>query len=263
MVYHQIDCMQWRDTCIVNGQAGHRRGTEPPLAERVAARLRDLIVQDELKPGERIRERELAERLAVSRTPLREALKGLAAEGLVELSPNRSATVANPEPQEIRDLLEVMGGIEGLAGELAAARARDEEIAEIRALHHEMLAAWARKDRLAYFKVNQAIHGAIVSAAANPALEDVHRRVNARLYRVRYRSNLRNTRWHTAIEEHESILEALEARDAKRLAGIMRAHLGSTWAKVSEIDGPAPDSTTAAVPARTAMREPESDKDGR
>ena len=88
----------------MNGQVGHRRVTEPPLTERVAARLRDLIVQDELKPGERIRERELAERLAVSRTPLREALKGLAAEGLVELSPNRSATVANPEPQEIRDL---------------------------------------------------------------------------------------------------------------------------------------------------------------
>ena len=236
---------------------------EPPLAELVAARLRDLIVQDELQPGERIRERELAERLSVSRTPLREALKGLAAEGLVELSPNRSATVANPAPQAIRDLLEVLGGIEALAGELAATRAGDEEIAEIRALHHEMLAAYAREDRLAYFKANQAIHGAIVSAAANPALADVHRRLNARLYRVRYRSNLRNTRWHTAIEEHESILEALEARDAKRLAAIMRAHLGSTWAKVSEIDGAAADAESAAVPARTPMHESESYKDGR
>ena len=66
-----------------------------------------------------------------------------------------------------------------------------------------------------------------------------------------------------AVEEHESILEALEARDAKRLAGIIRAHLGSTWAKVSEIDGPAPDSTTAAIPARTAMHEHESYKDAR
>ena len=248
MVYHQIECLQSRGLSIVNGQAESHRIPEPPLAERVAARLRDLIVQDELKPGERIRERELAESLSVSRTPLREALKGLAAEGLVELSPNRSATVANPQPRAIRDLLEVLGGIEALAGELAATRARDEEIAEIRALHHEMLAAYARKDRLGYFKVNQSIHGAIVSAAANPALEDVHRRINARLYRVRYRSNLRNTRWHTAIEEHESILAALEARDAPRLAATMRAHLGSTWAKVSEIDGAAQDAATPEQP---------------
>ena len=93
-----------------------------------------------------------------------------------------------------------------------------------------------------------------MSAAANPALEDIHRRVNARLYRVRYRSNLRNTRWHTAIEEHESILEALEARDAKRLAGIMRAHLGSTWAKVSEIDGPAQGAATREQPGRMVRR---------
>lgn len=263
LVYHEFDYLYSRDTSIVNGQVGNRRVAEPPLTERVTARLRDLIVQDELKPGERIRERELAERLAVSRTPLREALKGLAAEGLVELSPNRSATVANPEPQEIRDLLEVLGGIEGLAGELAAARAGEDEIAEIRALHHEMLAAYSRKDRLAYFKANQAIHGAIVAAGANPALVDVHRRLNARLYRVRYRSNLRNTRWHTAIEEHEAILEALEARDSRRLADTMRAHLGSTWAKVSEIDGPAPDSTTASVPVHTAMQGPEPDTDAR
>lgn len=243
----------------MNEQAEYRPRPEPPLAERVATRLRDLIVQDELKPGERIRERELAERLAVSRTPLREALKGLAAEGLVELSPNRGATVADPTLREIRDLLEVLGGIEGLAGELAATRAGNEELAEIRALHHEMLAAYARKDRLAYFKVNQAIHGAVVAASANSALQDVHRRLNARLYRVRYRSNLRNTRWHTAIEEHDSMLEALETRDAKRLAAIMRAHLGSTWAKVSELDGPGADGEGAAVPEPDRARGPDPD----
>lgn len=209
----------------------------PPLTSHVAARLRDLIIQDVLKPGEQVRERELAEQLAVSRTPLREALKILAAEGLIVLSPNRSAVVADPSPQEVHDLLEVLGGIEALAGELAAERARDEEIAEIRALHYEMLAAYARQDRLEYFKVNQLIHRAIVRASANPSLVDVHARLNARLYRVRYRSNLLNTRWHTAIEEHESILEALAARDGQTLSRVLRAHLGSTWAKVSGING--------------------------
>lgn len=214
-----------------------QRAATLPLTQQVATKLRDLIVQDELKAGERIRERDLAERLAVSRTPLREALKVLATEGLIELSPHRGAVVADPDLEKIRDLLELLGGIEALAGELAAARASDEEIGEIRALHYEMLAAYARKDRLEYFKANQAIHAAIVAACGNSAITDEHKRINARLYRVRYRSNLRNKNWHTAVDEHGEILEALEKRDSDRLSKILRAHLGSTWAKVSELAG--------------------------
>ncbi len=218
-----------------SAETGGQSPAPLPLTQRVANKLRDLIVQDELKAGERIRERDLAERLAVSRTPLREALKVLATEGLIELSPHRGAVVADPDLKEIRDLLELLGGIEALAGELAAVRASDEEIGEIRALHYEMLAAYARKDRLEYFKANQAIHAAIVAACGNPAIADEHRRINAQLYRVRYRSNLRNENWHTALDEHGEILEALEKRDSDKLSKILRSHLGSTWEKVSEL----------------------------
>lgn len=123
---------------------------------------------------------------------------------------------------EIRDLLELLGGTEALAG-------------EIRALHYEMLAAYARKDRLEYFKANQAIHAAIVAACSNPAIADEHRRINAQLYRERYRSNLRNENRHTALDEHGEILDALEKRDSDKLSKILRAHLGSTWEKVSEL----------------------------
>ena len=101
-------------------------------------------------------------------------------------------------------------------------------------LHFEMLAAFERQDRLAYFKLNQAIHRAIVAAAHNAPLAEMHALLNARLYRVRYQSNLNNAKWHSAIEEHEQILGALTARDGAALARILRAHLGSTWAKVSE-----------------------------
>lgn len=204
-----------------------------PLTQQVAAAVRDMIIQDELRPGERVRERELTERLNVSRTPLREALKLLAAEGLLELLPNRGAIVADPAPEQVRDRLELLGVLEGLAGEWAAKRASNEEIAEIRALHFEMLAAYSRQDRLAYFKLNQAIHAAIVKASLSKDLIDLHGRVNAQVYRIRYRSNLRNQKWHTAVEEHENILKALEARDAERLGAILRNHLGSTWIKVN------------------------------
>ncbi len=204
-----------------------------PLTQQVAAAVRDMIIQDELRPGERVRERELTERLNVSRTPLREALKLLAAEGLLDLPPNRGAIVADPDPEQVRDRLEILGVLEGLAGEWAAKRASETEIDEIRALHFEMLAAYSRKDRLTYFKLNQAIHSAIVQASRSKDLIELHARVNAQVYRIRYRSNLKNQKWHTAIEEHESILRALEARDAERLGSILRNHLGSTWVKVN------------------------------
>ena len=209
---------------------------EPPLrtrAETVAEQLRDMIAQNELPPGARIRERALGEAFQVSRTPMREALRILAAERLVVLLPNRGAVVCDPSPKEIRDLLSVLASLEALAGEQAAAGASDAEIAEIRALHFEMLAAFERKDRLAYFKLNQAIHRAIVAASHNAALVELHAQTNARLYRVRYQSNLNNAKWHTAIEEHEEILAALTSRDEAALAKILRRHLGSTWAKVS------------------------------
>jgi DNA-binding GntR family transcriptional regulator len=119
-----------------------------PLTRRVAAQIRDMIIEDRIQPGERIRERPLAETLNVSRTPLREALKLLEREKLIELRPNRGAVVTDPPADEIRGLLEVLGALEGLAGQLAAMQGTDQQIAEIRALHYEMLAAYTRKDKL-------------------------------------------------------------------------------------------------------------------
>ena len=223
-------------------------GEPRPLTRQVADRIRDMIIQDELKAGERIRERDLAERLSVSRTPMRESLKILESEGLVEILPNRGAVVADPGLEQIHDMLRVLAVLESLAGELACDRATDAEIAEVRALHFEMLAAFARSDRMSYFKCNQRIHLAIVAASKNRSLIATHARINAQLYRARYRSNLENRRWHTAIEEHEEILARLEARDRNGLAAIMKSHLGSTWAKLAEVDVSDPESSDSLSP---------------
>ncbi len=212
--------------------------TRLPLTNQVAASIRDMIIQNVFKPGERIRERQLSEELNVSRTPLREALKILEGEKLVALLPNRGAVVANPAPQEVLELLQVLGALESLGGRLAAENATSEEISEIRALHFEMLAAYSRKDRLAYFKLNQKIHLSIISASRSAALIETHAHFNARLYRVRYRSNEQNTKWNEAIGEHEEIIAALEARDGEALADCLSKHLGNTWTKVSAEDYP-------------------------
>ena len=226
--------------------------TLPTLPDKVAGLLRDMIVQDVLVPGQRIRERSLAEQLEVSRTPLREAMKVLATEGLVELSPNKGALVAKPSPREVQDMLQVLGVLEGLAGELACAQASQDQIDEIQALHYEMLASYARKDRLGYFKLNQKIHQAIVAASGNVSLIETHARLNARLYRFRFQSNLRSTTWPTAIAEHETILGALMRRDGAALSLLMRDHLGSTWEKVSRImaEDRAPGADAEAVTVR-------------
>ena len=206
------------------------------LVSQVASKLRDMIIQDHLKPGTRIRERQLSELLNVSRTPLREAIRILVSERLVHSLPNRGAVVASPDMQEVRQLLEVLGTLEALGGQLAAEFASNERIEEILALHHEMLSAFYRKDKLAYFKLNQAIHKSIVAAGGNAVLVDTHAQLNARLYRIRYISNQRDDRWHEAVAQHEQIADALKARDAARLTTLMRDHIGHTWVKVNSVE---------------------------
>lgn len=200
-----------------------------PLAAQVVERLRDLIVTEELAPGAPLRERALAERLGVSRTPLRDALKALAAEGLVTIEPKRGAVVAALSEATVAEKLDVLAALEGFAGERAAEQATEAEVAEVRALHHELLAAFERRDRTAYFHLNQAIHRALVAAARNATLSALHGQLNSQLYAYRWRGSADLTLWTTAIAEHAQLVELLTRRDAAGLSAALRAHVGSTW----------------------------------
>jgi DNA-binding GntR family transcriptional regulator len=195
-------------------------------------RLRDLIVEDEMPSGTRLNERQLCERLGISRTPLREALKVLAADGLVELLPNRGARVAPLDEKAVEDMFQVMGALEALAGTLACARIAEAELAEIAALHYEMLAQYTRRRLPEYFRLNQAIHGAIVAAARNPVLSATYQNLADRLRRARYAANLSDERWRQAVTEHEAILAALQARDGATIATLLDRHLRNKSAVV-------------------------------
>jgi DNA-binding GntR family transcriptional regulator len=201
---------------------GSRRAN---LHETVVGQLRDIIVEGILAPGARIAERQLCESLGVSRTPLREALKVLASEGLVELLPNRGARVARLDDSDIENMFQVMGALEALAGSLACTQISEAELAEIAALHYEMLAQYMRRDLPGYFRLNQAIHAAIVAAARNPILAATYQSLAARIRRARYFANLSDERWQHAVAEHEAILQTLQARDGPRLARLLEAHL--------------------------------------
>ena len=212
--------------------AVERRIERRPLHEGVIDQLRDRIVQGELEPGARLNERVLCDQLGISRTPLREAIKMLATEGLVELLPNRGAIVTPLKAANIADTLAVMGTLESLAGELACANASEAEIAEIRALHFEMLAHHARGELAGYFRYNQLIHMKLIEASGNPVLTNTYRQLNANVRRARYMANLSRERWDAAVREHEEILAALSTRDAPRLKKLLAEHLAHKVASV-------------------------------
>jgi len=196
------------------------------LHGQVTQRLRQMLVEGHIAPGAKLNERELCEELNVSRTPLREAIKTLAAEGLVELLPNRGAIAVELGEADILNTFEVMAGLEGLSGELAAQRIGAEALAEIKALHFEMKAAYMRRDLSNYYRLNAAIHRAINTAAGNPVLTATYNQVNARLQALRFRSNQDGEKWQRAMEEHDRMVDALERRDSAALRAELVAHLG-------------------------------------
>ena len=196
-----------------------------PLHEEVAERLRQMITEGRLKQGEKLNERILAEQLAVSRTPLREAIKMLAAERLVSLLPHRGAVVARLERATVVHLFELMAALEGLSGELAALRCEPEALAEITATHFDMLAAHARRDLPTYYQCNREIHRSINRAAANPELSETYDAVNSRIQALRFRSNFNQDKWDSAVIEHQAMLKALTARDGAQLRQLLETHL--------------------------------------
>jgi DNA-binding GntR family transcriptional regulator len=195
------------------------------LHQEVAVRLRQRIVEGHLAPGAKLNERELSELLQVSRTPLREAIKMLAAEGLVALLPNRGAVVVQLSEQDVADAFEVIAGLEGQSGELAAQRIDVAQLAEIRALHYEMLAAFTRRDLATYYRLNALIHTHINAAAGSRVLTQTWANLNARLQALRFRSNFDEAKWQRAMQEHDRMIELLADRDAAGLRALMTAHL--------------------------------------
>jgi DNA-binding GntR family transcriptional regulator len=195
------------------------------LHTAVVAQMQRMIVEAVLPPGARLNERLLCDQLGVSRTPLREAFMVLAAKGLVSLLPNRGAVVLQLSTKDIAETFETISGLEAMSGELACERITNEEVNEIRALHFEMLACHALRDLPGYYRLNQKIHDSINSAARNDVLRQTYTTINSRLQALRFRSNFDRAKWDTAVREHSEMIEALDARDGRRLAGILKVHV--------------------------------------
>lgn len=215
---------------LLGGDLIPRRSLHDELTER----LRRLITNGNLSPGQKIPEKELCQQFGVSRTPLREALKVLASEGMVALRPNRGAMVRMLTLQELEEVFPVMGALEALSGEIACRHITDVEVKAIGRMHRAMVEHWRRGDRTNYFHLNQRIHEAILEATRNETLKAIYRGLSGRLLSARYTANMSRERWAQAVEEHEAILGALAARDGMRLSEILKSHLANKLATVKE-----------------------------
>ena len=209
-----------------------------PVHGDVVARLRDLIVAGEFAEDEHLSERMLCERLQVSRSPMREALKAIAAEGLIVFQPNKGARVAKISVEELRDTFKVVEVLEIYAAVEACRRASEVRIAEIGELHFRMLKFHAMRDHSGYFNLNMQVHEKIVEAADNPVLLALYRQANARIRRFRYFSHQRlhaetggirldEQSFNSSIQDHEKIFQALRMRDEEGIRALIHEHYSS------------------------------------
>ncbi len=195
------------------------------LHDGVAARLRTMVFDRELAPGEFIDELALAQAWQISRTPLREALKVLAAEGIVELVPRRGARVVELTDADAEQLFPVMAMLEGRCALEATQRAGDEDLLHLRRLHDQLERHAAAKDIDGYYRANHAFHSFVQQLAANRWLDRVSTDLRRFMRLWRGRQLQLKGRIEASINEHRVLLDAIVQRDAPRAERAMHDHL--------------------------------------
>lgn len=198
---------------------------EDSLEERAYQAVKKAIIDLELKPGTKISQNEWAERLAISRTPVREALKRLFIEGFVTLDASREWRVYELDLDAVRKLYELKEGIEGMMARLAAVRMTGEKTAELEAVIARMAVAVAADDKPAFRREDSKLHAVIEALADNPYLAAASARANEMLARLRREKLSLPGRIARSLEENRRIVEALAARDPDAAERAQHAHL--------------------------------------
>lgn len=205
-----------------------------PLSIQVTKKIEDDIVFGNLPPGTKLDEQELCDRYNVSRTPVREALKLLAADGLVEIRPRRGAIVPKIEPLVLCEMFEVMAELEGMCGRLAARRIQAQEKENLIKLHHNCKQYVLAEDSESYYEENKNFHFAIYHASHNSFLIEQASSLHKRLHPYR-RLQLRvHNRMPQSYAEHEALLQAILDGDDILAEQLLKAHVSIQGAKFTD-----------------------------
>ncbi len=185
-----------------------------PLSGRAVARIRDMIIRGQLVPRSRVSEKDLCEAFGISRTPLREALKVLASEGLVELLPRRGARISAIDLDRLREQFEAVALIEANAARRLCETGAAEQIRDLRVIHDALATAHRSNDPARYYVSNEQFHRSIVVLAGNQTLADIHADLIVHLHRARNVALSRSDVDVSFAHAHDEIIEAIERRDA-------------------------------------------------
>lgn len=210
-----------------------------PLARLVHKEILAGILSGDLQLGEKISDSALAEKLGVSRMPVREALRELESSGLVEARKHTGVFVRMPSPREISELYELRAALDALAGRKVAAAPPSDLLDQLIACNETMAAAVEQKDVLAYYRGNLDFHWNIVSAAGNRELASMYRGLVQRVHAARIKSLSSDVAMMASFQDHRDIVEAIRARDPHRCASLMSAHVGRAIARLQP-DTPTP-----------------------
>ena len=202
---------------------------------QVADYLKSMIISGELKSGERINESAMSVSLKVSRTPLREAIKILQAEGLIQIRPNRGAWVQEQSLQDVSDTIALIVGLEWMSADATCENMDISDISKLESMQADMVKAFKAHNLMDYFKLNQKIHQMIIDCAGNPVISRVYRAESLKVQRFRYVGNELPDRWAEAIEEHEQILQALSNREPGLLRELLKSHHQRGWRRAREV----------------------------
>lgn len=196
-----------------------------PLRDVVFNTLRKAILTGQLKPGERLMEVHLANRLGVSRTPIREAMRKLELEGLVIMVPRRGAEVAKITEKSLKDVLEVRRALDVLSAELACDRITEEEIHKLHEACREFAQTVESRDASAITKADVALHDIIIEATRNQRLQQLVNNLSEQMYRYRFVYIKEESRHDNLVAEHLEIYESIASRDKERAARAAREHI--------------------------------------
>lgn len=204
-----------------------------PLRDVVFQTLRQAILRGELEPGERLMEIQLANKLGVSRTPIREAIRKLELEGLVLMIPRKGAEVAEITEKSLRDVLEVRSSLEDLAVELACERIGEEQIEELKKAAEEFKEALQGGDLTEYAEADVKFHDVIYHATENQKLVQLLYNLREQMYRYRVEYLKRSEVHQTLLAEHQHIIEYIEKHDKEAAKNAIRTHIDNQFKKVA------------------------------
>ena len=195
------------------------------LHEEIANNLRELIMSGELQEGDKIKEDELCSSMGISKTPLREALRVLSVEGLIQLVPNRGSFVSTPTFEEIREMFDVMSVLEGICARAAAKKMSAKDLATLEKLHNKLEKNFKRRAQREYIRINNQFHSFVQELAGNRTLNQIVNGLRQKILLYRYQSLNLPERFEQSIQEHRDLIEAFRKKDSKKAETLMRRHL--------------------------------------